>query len=597
MRPLPPKVFGENVLRPVPGQQLMVGLVVFLAICVILYFGREIIIPVVLAVLLSLLLAPGVRALQRWSIPKSLAISMVVGLTLVLLLAGAAMIATALTRLAADLPQYETNLREKAKTLRVFTSGGGTMEKAANVLKDLQIELADKPAVATPQSAEQKPILVEMRDSSFGPLEPIISVLGILAFPVAQLGIVIIMVFFILFNREDLRNRFLRLAGTSDIHRTTIAIDEAVRRLSKLFTTQLMINVLTGAFIGTALTLIGVPGGILWGALTAVLRFVPYIGTLMSSVVPLIIAAAVGDGWTLAIATIAVVLTTELIVGQVLEPLFFGKSSGLSPVAVVAAATFWTALWGPIGLVLATPLTIAVLVVGRHIEQLQFLEVMLGSEPVLTPDHVFYQRMLAGDPLEAAEQAHEDEKAGTLGTFLTDVAVPALLLAQHDQRRGVLTKENQTAIAHTFSETLDEIWDEQPETAAAPKVTLIAGNGALNFAAALAFSAYLTDMGIAHRLLPEDAIQPGKLHDVPDAPDAALCLCYLSVPSEAQHAYLKRRILAQAGQGKFYTMSWSGSSEHEHILSAPEAAARFPMPPKPAAEEAAAAQPEAISAA
>jgi len=589
MRPLPPKVFGEHVLRPMPGQQLMIGLVVFLAICVILYFGREIIIPVVLAVLLSLLLAPGVRALQRWNLPKSLAISLVVGLTLIVLLAGAAMLATALTRLAADLPQYETNLRDKAKTLRIFTSGGGTMERAANVLKDLQIELADKPQQAAPQAAEQKPILVEMRDSSFGPLEPIISVLGVLAFPVAQLGIVIIMVFFILFNREDLRNRFLRLAGTSDIHRTTLAIDEAVRRLSRLFTTQLMINVLTGAFIGTALTLIGVPGGILWGALTAVLRFVPYVGTLMSSVVPLIIAAAVGDGWTLAIATIAVVLTTELIVGQVLEPLFFGKSSGLSPVAVVAAATFWTALWGPIGLVLATPLTIAVLVVGRHIEQLQFLEVMLGSEPVLTPDHVFYQRMLAGDPLEAAEQAHDDEKAGTLGTFLTDVAVPALLLAQHDQRRGVLSKESQSRIANTFSETLDEIWDEQPDTAGTPPaVTLIAGNGSLNFAAALAFSAYLTDLGVAHLLLPEDAIQPGKLRDVPNGPDAAVCLCYLSVPSEAQHAYLKRRILPHAGQGKFYTMAWTGSSEHDHILSASEAAQRFPLVPKAAGGEAAA---------
>ena len=242
--------------------------------------------------------------------------------------------------------------------------------------------------------------------------------LGLLIHPLTQLGIVVLMLTFILIYREDLRNRLIRLAGTGDIHRTTTAIDEAGHRLSRLFATQLLINTTTGAFIGAALFLIGIPGALLWGILTAVLRFVPYVGTLLASVFPIIIAAAVGDGWTLALLTLGIIVVTETLVGHVLEPLFFGKSTGLSPVAVVAAAAFWTAIWGPVGLVLSTPITIVLLVVGRNIEALQFLEVLLGSKPVLTPDHAFYQRMLANDPLEAAEHARSLSRSAANSTSI-----------------------------------------------------------------------------------------------------------------------------------------------------------------------------------
>ncbi len=256
-----------------------------------------------------------------------------------------------------------------------------------------------------------------------GPIDSIANILGRLIHPLTQLGIVVLMLTFILIYREDLRNRLIRLAGTGDIHRTTTAMDEAGHRLSRLFATQLLINTTTGAFIGAALFLLGVPGALLWGILTAVLRFVPYVGTLLASI-PDHHCGCGGRRLDAGMLTVGVVVVTETVVGHVLEPLLFGKSTGLSPVAVVAAAAFWTAIWGPIGLVLSTPVTIVLLVVGRNIEALQFLEVLLGSAPVLTPDHAFYQRMLAHDPVEAAQHAEPYVEAGTLDKYLTEVAIP-----------------------------------------------------------------------------------------------------------------------------------------------------------------------------
>ena len=288
MRPLPAKIFSENVFRQAESQNLLNGLVIFLAVCAVLFYGQQILIPIVLAILLTLLLAPCVRALQKVRIPKSAAIISVVCIAFAVLFAMTAVLATNLTNLAGDLPQYESNLREKARSLKFATSGGVTMEKAANVLKDLQTELQQPQQSSLTNYTSNKPIPVEIHETSFGPLDPVISAVTVLIHPMTQLGIVILMVVLILFNREDLRNRLIRLAGTGDINRTTIALDEAGHRLSRLFTTQILINGSTGAFIGIALAVIGIPGAILWGVLTAVMRFVPYIGTLLSSVFPII---------------------------------------------------------------------------------------------------------------------------------------------------------------------------------------------------------------------------------------------------------------------------------------------------------------------
>ncbi len=577
MRPLPVKIFDENIVARSLNQHIVNGLIIFLSICAILYFGQQILIPIVLAILLSFLLSPLVRVLQKMKIPKSPAIVGVVLVAFALLFGVAAVVATTLTNLAGDLPQYESNLREKARSLKFATSGGNTIEKAANVLKDLQTELQKPDQASGISTLTVKPITVELRQTSFGPLDPVISVVSVLIHPMTQLGIVILMVVLILFNKEDLRNRLIRLIGTGDLNRTTQALDEAGLRLSKLFTAQILINASTGAFIGVALALIGIPGAILWGVLTAILRFVPYVGTLMSAVFPIIIAIAIGNGWTLALLTIGVVVIVEFVVGQVLEPLFFGKMTGLSPVAIVASAAFWAALWGPIGLILATPLTIGLLVIGRNIESLSFFEVLLGSEAVLAPDHAFYQRMLASDPIEAAELADDYVKAGRIEEYLVEVAIPGLMLANNDQLRGVLSTERQTTIASTFSEMLDEILaDFDKDEDIAPPMLLVSAPGALNFAATLAFSGLLKFKNVPHTMMAQDAISPGKLVETDITNVEYLCLCYLTAPSEAKHKYLLRRVTMLARNAKTISVAWSVSSDNIQVQNPASAISILP---------------------
>ena len=577
MRPLPAVVYREQSLGPAPGQSLVNGLVIFLAICTILYFGSEILIPIALAVLLSILLAPVVTALQRIRFPKAASVLVTVLMSFLVLSIVAAVVASTLANLAADLPGYESSLREKAQNLKALTSGGGTLERAANVLEEIRVELeTEKPALAT-GAVVTKPIPVEVQEPPAGPFASILAVLGVLVHPLTQLGIVVLMVTFILLYREDLRNRLIRLAGTGDIHRTTTALDEAGRRLSRLFAMQMMINGLTGLFIGAAMFAIGVPGAILWGILTIVLRFVPYVGTFLASILPIIISVAVGDGWTLALMTIGIVVVTELIVGQVLEPFFFGKTTGLSPVALVAAAGFWTALWGPIGLVLATPITIVLLVVGRHIEALEFLEVLLGSTPVLTPDHAFYQRMLANDPVEAAEHAESYVENGELGKYLTEVAIPGLLLAQYDKTRKVLTPEREVAVVNSFSQLLTDVWpenDDKPD--AASPVILMAAHGALNLAATLSVSALLRLKGIPHRLLPEDAIAPGKFPEDMAKGAEFVCLCYLQSPSVAKYSYLEKRIAARLPGARILGLAWRDTEDGRTMINPEHAITMLP---------------------
>jgi predicted PurR-regulated permease PerM len=563
MKPLSPTVYRESILSDSPERQVMQRLVIFLAFCTIMYFGQDIIIPVVLALLLALLLNPMVRFFQNLGLPKVLSVLLVVGSALSVVLLLATLTGGTLARLAQDLPNYQSSLMEKARAIRFATSGSGTLTKAADVLQTLQTEISQDPS----KQQTVKPVPVEIRNPQYGPLGPIATVINSIAHPLAQFGIMFLMLTFVLFNREDLRNRFVKLVGLGEINRTTVAMDEAGNRLSKLFRTQLLINSLTGLVIGGALFAMGIPAAVLWGVLTAAMRFVPYIGTFLSAIFPVAIALAVGDGWTLALATLAMIAFTEVIVGQFIEPLLLGHSGGLSPVAVVLSAAFWTAVWGPVGLVLATPLTICLVVLGRNIDGMKFMDTMLGSDTALNAEAVFYQRMLAADPMEAAEQAApmlEDEK---FSEFLDDIAVPGLMLAHLDQQRKILTREQATTIAHTFSNMLDEILpdNENPESQSV-NLVLVSGYGALNFAATLALSALLKDKGVPHEMLPEDALLPGKEYDVPQT-TGVVALCFLTPPSTVQLNYLNRRAHQRWNALNIEMISWNADGHEDTVRS------------------------------
>ena len=275
--------------------------------------------------------------------------------------------------------------------------------------------------------------------------------------PLTTTGIVIIFVIFILMQREDLRNRIIRLVGAQDLQRTTAALDDAGQRLSRLFLTQLALNAGFGLIIGAGLWLIGVPSAPLWGMLAAILRFVPYIGALISAIFPLILAAAVGSDWTMVAWTAALFVIVEPLVGHVVEPGLSGAGTCVfSPVAVVTSAAFWTWLWGPIGLVLATPLTMCLVVLGKHVDRLKFLDIMLGDKlgRCRTAEELTYQRMLAGDPIEATEQAHQILKEKPLIAYYQDVLIEALKLAQADADRGLLDEERKQRIR----DIITKIW-------------------------------------------------------------------------------------------------------------------------------------------
>ena len=360
------------------------------AIVAALYFGREVLLPMALAVLLSFVLAPPVRLLQRLYFPRFAAVTIVVLLAIGVISGLATLMFAQVSQLAGDLPRYQANLGEKIQTLRGAATASGTLEQASQVLRNLQKEL-DRPKNAKPASAAapdasvlpDKPIPVEVRQPDPGALQTLATLIAPLIHPLATTGIIIIFVVFILLQQQDLRNRLIRIAGSHDLQRTTLAMDDAGKRLSRLFLMQLALNAAFGLIIGIGLWAIGVPSAPLWGLLAMVLRFVPYIGAIVAAIFPLIVATAVDPGWSMMLMTAALFLVVEPLIGHVIEPMVYGHSSGLSPVAVVVSATFWTWLWGPIGLILATPLTMCLVVLGRHVERLKFLEVLLGDRPAL----------------------------------------------------------------------------------------------------------------------------------------------------------------------------------------------------------------------
>lgn len=563
---------------PFGGAKALINLIFAALIVTGLYIGREILVPIALAILLSFVLSPFVTRLQHWRVPRVLSVLLVVlvGFSIIFSLGG--LMVSQATRLAEDLPSYQQTLRDKIQKVRGVAAGSGTLERASKVLKDLDAELqnpgtSNQPGGRSLAQPSERPIPVEVRQPDPGALTTLAAILGPLVQPTTTTGIVLIFVVFVLLQRQDLRNRFIRLVGSHDIQRTTAALDEAGQRLSKLFLTQIVFNAVFGICIGVGLEIIGVPSAPLWGLIAMIMRFVPYIGAVLSAVFPIILAAAVGAGWEMVLWTVALFAVLELLAGQVLEPLVYGHTSGLSPVAIIVAASFWTWLWGPVGLVLATPLTICLVVIGRHVEQLEFLDVMLGDQPPLSPTQIIYQRMLAGDPMEASEQARSVLKDQTLEQYYDDVVLGGLRLAEADSRLGRLDDERMDRIVGTVREVVDDLeahddrpnpegevksesvlakldnpqtFDRTHEVAdrfkAARSVLCIPGATKLDEAAALILAQALRRRGIGATAESADALSISKFFALDLTGVSLICICYVNSPSNAKVQYAVRRV-------------------------------------------------------
>ena len=567
---------ASTQIAPAAAPDASRTMTLFVMVVATLYFGKVVLVPVTLALLLSFLLAPLVGLLRRARLGRVPSVLIAVLLALGVMLALGSVIGTQIAQLTTNLPQYVATVERKVKVVEAYTVG-----RFADMMGHQAAPTAPGPTPVAP-SLQNRPTSagdegpVEVRQANATPLELASRYLSPILSPLATIGIVFIVAVFALLQKEDLRDRLIRLFGSTDLHRTTIAIDDGGRRLSRYFLTQFSINTGFGVIIGVGLFFIGVPNPVLWGILSALLRFVPYIGAFISAVLPLALAAAVDPGWSMVLWTLALFLVAEPVTGSVIEPMVYGHSTGLSPFAVVVAAIFWSWLWGPIGLILSTPLTLCLVVLGRHVERLAFLDVLLGDRPALTPTESFYQRILAGDADEAQDLAELLLKDRSLSSYYDEVALKGLQLAANDAERGVLNAQQLERVKATIKVLVHELasYDDRepaPEkgdhgAVAPPKqpiparfdparedlppawrteapVMCIAGRGPLDEAASEILAQLLGKHGLGARLVPYELVSRTKVATLDVQGIAMVCISYLEISGSPSHLrYLLRRL-------------------------------------------------------
>jgi len=440
-----------NSLRTVSA-----ALIVAAILIATLVLGRSILVPLAVSVIACFILVPVVRWLERHSLPEWLAVSSVIVVVTGLLLGASVALSSQLLSLAADLPAYRSNVVEKVHAVVGSSVPSGVVSRAIDAVetyqqmidRELKLGVDTSPSTTPDPDAKAQSKVVVAQDTGLGAWRGI----EILAEPLTQAALTFLFTLFLLMQYKDLRDRVVRVFGTDNMTETTAAMSDAGERLSALFIGQVILNASFGIFVGCALLIIGVPNAPLWGVVAFVMRFVPFIGSYVAAIPPILLAAAVDPGWSKTLWTLAVFVIAEPIMGQVIEPFFLGKRAGLSPFAMIIAASFWTLLWGPLGLVLAAPLTLVLVVLGKYIPNLEFVSVLLGDEPPLSEQHEFYHRLLSGDSFEAVDQIEEESEDSSSEAVLDRLVFPALSLAVTDRRRGRLDSEAIKELEETIEE-------------------------------------------------------------------------------------------------------------------------------------------------
>jgi predicted PurR-regulated permease PerM len=577
------------------------------AMCVLfLYYGSSVLMPLAFASLLSFVLTPAVRLLKKVGIPKVISVIVVVVLSISAIGGAGFVVGGQISDLLDRIPSYEYNLLKKVSSLRSASVESGALERARSTLHDLQTELgrtndkaAPPPANTQDGPSDIKPIPVEIHQPPQPVVESTLSLIRPLISPLATTGLIILFLFFILTQREDLRDRFLRLAGTADLQRTTVALDDAGDRLSRFFIIQALLNSAFGTFIGACLWAMGLPNPVLWGFLAGVMRFVPFIGSIIAGVFPIILAAAIDPGWSLVLWTAALFVISEVVAGEVIEPMLYGRNTGLSPVAVVVATLFWTLLWGPVGLILATPMTVCLMVLGKHVSALNFLEVLFGDEPALEPHERLYQRVLAGDGIEAIEVAEQSLKDMPLIQYYDEIAIKALAMAYVDAASGRLSREDISEIKEAVEDVVEGLSEHLDEEPAAKKrseardlsgesdVLCIPARNALDEGPLMMLDQALEAEGINAKVLAHSSVLL-KSKDVKDVSGKVVVIGYLGAgKTPAFLGLIIRRLRNQmpsrtvilglwahtgdAGSAE----EWRASSGADHVVSTIQEAARL----------------------
>jgi predicted PurR-regulated permease PerM len=605
---------------------ILQGLLIATLVIAALYVGREVLVPLALAILLSFVLTRPLVMLRRVGMPRILSVVIVVSCAFAIIFGLGWLVSREFTQLAADVPTYRAALSEKIKGLRESAPASPVLKRAGDVLTGLQKELSQGEPSAAPQAdnggkpPDGKPLQVEVRQPEPTVFELLRRIAGTVLPPLATAGIVLLFVIFILIQREDLRDRFIRLLGSSDLQRATTTLDDAATRLSKYFLRQLLINSGFGVLIAVALWAIGIPSPLVWGVLAMLMRFVPFVGSYIGAIPPLLLATVVDPGWSTFLIVLALYVVGEMTMGQVVEPLVFGHGTGVSPIAVLVSTVFWTWLWGPLGLLLAMPMTVCLAVLGRHVEDLHMFQVLLGDEPALTPDQCFYQRALSGDAAEATHQAELHIKEQSFESGLEEVVLGGLKLAERDARRGLLDAERAQRVSNTVKEMLENLADFAPrrwfaknhqkenddkatglaslkaaeagedegETGAIDRAELapgwreddailcVGGRTPLDEAAAALLAEILKRRGLGAKAPATEATSAGHIASLAGTEAKLVCLCYLGLGTGPAHVrYLVKRLRRILPEGTAILVAYfpngSGAGSVKEMLAAAEA--------------------------
>lgn len=439
-------------------RSLSATLVTAALIIAALVLGRDILVPLALAGISCFVLVPIVVFLKKHGVPQGFAEGAVLLVVLASMTAASIGLSSQLLSLAADLPQYRTNVLEKVKSIVGTSVPSNVVSRAIDAVETYQQMIHDELQFGNSSSTEPPPPAINA-SSKEGKVQVVkeegestaLYGLRILAEPLTQAALTFLFTLFLLMQFRDLRDRIVRIFGVEHITETTAAMSDAGDRLIALFTGQVILNASFGTFVGLSLLALGVPNAPLWGVMAFVMRFVPFVGSYIAAIPPILLAAAVDPGWTKALMTLAIFAIGEPIMGQVLEPLVLGRRAGLSPFAMVLATSFWTLTWGPIGLVLAAPITLILVVLGKYVPDLEFITVLLGDEPPLSEQQNLYHRLLSNDVFAATEQITEAEEEAPYAEVLDKLVFPALALSARDRRRGRLDKEAQGELSNTIA--------------------------------------------------------------------------------------------------------------------------------------------------
>jgi predicted PurR-regulated permease PerM len=449
----------------------------------ILYFARAVLIPLALALTLNFLLTPMVLRLQRWHLRRVLAVAIVMLVSITVVGGMGWVVAEQVLQVASDLPKYRLNIREKIEALHLPPQSA--LGRGAESLKEIDSDLLtaggrdaqNGPQVSTGKSAlpQSQPVVpVQVVTPPATGLQYLEQLLAPLLKPLGTAGMVVIFTVFILIKQEDLRDRFLRLAGVGQLHAMTLALDDAARRISRYLVMQLAVNACYGFCFGLGVFLIGIPNALLWGVVAGIFRIVPYVGALSATAFPLVLSLAIFHGWGPPVLVILLFAFLDLVASNIVEPWLYGAHTGISSLAVLVTTVFWTMLWGWAGLVLAVPLTVCAIVLGRYVPRMSFLQVLLGDETALSVEAQFYQRLLALDQDDARNIVQNFLKSHSLLGLYDQVLIPALALAEQDRHKGALNETRESFFFLSTSEIVSELALYRHEEAAPKPRKLIA---------------------------------------------------------------------------------------------------------------------------